>query len=138
MRFYFEPPGKDLIKPAWGHGRYLDAWSIVHTLTGLLLGTIGAGLGLPLWQCLLATLVVAVLYEGVEMAVGIIENLANAVTDVLLAILGAAVAWLVLIGRDVATLVWVFVPLALINAALVAIGWHRHLRRLLRDRKDPA
>jgi hypothetical protein len=104
----------------------------------VLLGTIGAGLGLSLWQCLLATLVAAVLYEGFEMALGVIENLANVLTDIGLAILGASLAYLVLLGRDLGTLLWVFLAVALVNLGLVAVGWRRHLRKLLRDRQESA
>ena len=52
----------------WGHGRYLDPWTILHLLTGSLLGIVALWFALPLWEMIIAITVVTVLYEVLEMA----------------------------------------------------------------------
>lgn len=134
LRFYFERPGPHAIKLAWGHGRYLDAWSIVHTLTGVLLGLGLSAVGLLLWQAILVVLVAALLYEGLEMALGVIENIANVVVDVVLALLGTCVVFWLCGEWNRTAITVAFGAVAALDLVLVALGWRHHLRSLFRER----
>ena len=136
MRFYFEPPGQQRVKLAWGHGRYLDPWSIVHTLSGLMTGIALTGFKLPLWLGILTILVVALLYEVLEMALGIIENVENVIADIILAILGVRAAYWLVGGWDVKVLALAFSIIATLNLGLVYLGWRNHLRGLFQGRSN--
>ncbi len=136
VRFYFERPSREAIKLAWGHGRYFDAWSVVHVVTGLLTGIALIGLGVPQWLGLPAIIVVAVLYEGLEMALGIIENVGNVVVDVILAALGTGAAYWWFGGWDVTALALAFGVVAALDVTLVFLGWRHHLRALFQARAN--
>jgi hypothetical protein len=134
VRFYFERPGREAVKLAWGHGRYLDAWSFVHLISGLLSGIAVTAFGLPLWLGLLIILVAALLYEGLEMALGIIENIGNVIADIVLAVLGTAVAYWLFGSWDFRALAIAFAIFAALNLTLVSLGWRHHLRGLFREK----
>jgi hypothetical protein len=71
----------------WEHGDYVDMWSLVHLLVGILATGILLNLFSAIWA--FAALVFgAVAWELFEAALGIGEHMANYVTDIALAIVG--------------------------------------------------
>jgi NADH:ubiquinone oxidoreductase subunit 6 (subunit J) len=69
-------------------GEYVDWWSIVHVLSGILLGLLSVSL--------LKTVVVLVLWEVVEGLAGVKEPRTNRIADVLIGLLGWFLATLVI------------------------------------------
>ena len=63
MRLHFERQAKQAIRLTWGHGRYLDPWTILHFLTGFLFGIVGLLFIFPLWKALLVITILTTLYE---------------------------------------------------------------------------
>ena len=136
MRLHFEPPGRDRIKFAFGHGRFLDAWSVVHLLSGLLMGIVLVAFAVPLVSAFLVVVALATLYEAFEMVTGIIENLANVIVDVVLATIGLLAAYWLLAGRAPLELALAFAAIGAIDLVLVYLGWRHHLRYLVRQRNS--
>ena len=68
-------------------GEYVDWWSIVHVLSGVLLGLLSVSL--------LVTAVVLVLWEVVEALAGVKEPRTNRIADVLIGLLGWFLAKLI-------------------------------------------
>ena len=69
-------------------GEYVDWWSIVHVLSGVLLGLLSVSL--------LMTVVVLVLWEVVEGLAGVREPRTNRIADVLIGLLGWFLATLII------------------------------------------
>ncbi len=69
-------------------GEYVDWWSIVHVLSGVLLGLLSVSL--------LKTAVVLVLWEVVEGLAGVKEPRTNRIADVLIGLLGWFLAKLII------------------------------------------
>ncbi len=69
-------------------GEYVDWWSIVHVLSGVLLGLLSVSL--------LKTVVVLVLWEVVEGLAGVKEPRTNRIADVLIGLLGWFLAKLII------------------------------------------
>lgn len=69
-------------------GEYVDWWSIVHVLSGILLGLLSVSL--------LKTVVVLVLWEVVEGLAGVKEPRTNRIADVLIGLLGWFLAKLII------------------------------------------
>ncbi len=69
-------------------GEYVDWWSIVHVLSGILLGILNVSL--------LKTVVVLVLWEVVEGLAGVKEPRTNRIADVFIGLLGWFLAKLII------------------------------------------
>ena len=66
----------------WKHGKYLDMWSLVHLLSGFLLGGLFYWLGANLVLTLVFSIGIMILWEFFEFATGIIEPSPNVIFDV--------------------------------------------------------
>ena len=77
----------------WQEGKYLDIWSIVHILTGVLIGGFIIILGVNFWIGLGLTTFLLILYEVGEVVGGVKETFANIVVDVIIGIFGYLFAW---------------------------------------------
>lgn len=130
MAFRFERRASRAILFTFGHGRYLDAWSLLHVATGAVLGFTGLLLGLSWWTGLSLILVGLFLYEVFEAYMGIAEDVENALADVLCGALGAGGVYLYEnIVRPVAFPLW---AISLATALLILfLGWRSYLRRRL-------
>jgi hypothetical protein len=71
----------------WSHGKYVDMWSLIHFLSGIMISGI-AFLFLQPFSSFVFVFVVAVLWEVFEAMVGIGEDIANYVTDIVIAVVG--------------------------------------------------
>lgn len=114
----------------WSHGRYLDYWSVVHFLTGAILG-IGA---IIFFNNHLLTFVVIIillsLYEGVEILARVAEGFENMFLDVVIGSIGAALAifWLpeIVSRKDI---LGILILVILVNLVCVSQGWKNFLQR---------
>lgn len=105
---------------SWGEGRYFDYWAIAHLVGGVPFGLLALCLGLGRWSYLPAA-AIFVAWEFFEAATHTPEHLANRAIDVLLALLGFAVAYELLGDRDVR---WSAVAAAFaVSMALNLAGW---------------
>ncbi|TSC69499.1 MAG: hypothetical protein G01um101456_180 [Parcubacteria group bacterium Gr01-1014_56] len=128
MKLRFERQAQQAIKLTWGHGRYLDPWSIVHLLTGLLLGIVGLWLGLSLWSTVIITVALTSLYEGFEMLLGIVEDWQNSLLDVLIAAIGVWAAYTLLNTAEFSTQFITFMAVGILALTLLYAGWRYYLR----------
>ena len=130
----------------WREGKWVDLWSVVHSLSGV---SIGFGMYLLHWGALATTLLVLVsliAYEMWEMIVEIEEAPTNRFTDVVFGMLGFLFiffSFAPLLSTSAFILMFGFALTA--NVVLSIAGWHasqkaaalkKKLRvRLARERK---
>ncbi|MES2135126.1 MAG: hypothetical protein V4449_02740 [Patescibacteria group bacterium] len=131
MDSHFERTASKLIHFGWEHGRYADFWSLVHLLSGLTFGAFALFLQVPTLYALIAIIGGAIVYEILELGAGVVEDAENAITDVILAGVGASIA---LYGFDALSLNDQISGLILVfaltgNILLVHQGWHAYLKR---------
>lgn len=127
----FEKRGEKIIEPSWNHGIYFDAWSFVHILTGSILAVLFIILNIPLVTGLIVSLVLMVLYEGVEILMDIAEDLENVITDVVVGLLGFFFTYKIFVNQTPSNL-WIFLVLFLvINAVLFYRGYEKYLKKRL-------
>jgi hypothetical protein len=116
----------------WQEGEYVDRWSFVHLLVGIIWGFIDLLLDLPFLLSLALLIVVAVLWEYFELKVGIAEKKKNSAIDVLAAILGFVGIYFIAIifeferSLDVTLLIAAFAALLIASSAF---GWRAYFRR---------
>ncbi len=67
----------------WKHGKYLDTWSLVHFLSGVLIADGLYGMGYSFLASLLISVVAITIWEIYEWVTGIIEPGANVLVDLL-------------------------------------------------------
>jgi uncharacterized protein YacL len=108
----------------WREGAWLDLWSVVHVLSGLLLGFFFYYLDIhAIFGVLLAVLVLTV-YELFEMFVEIYEAPTNRFMDVVVGIVGYLLAFFLispLLAKEY--LVLTFVCMFIVNSVMSIIGW---------------
>jgi hypothetical protein len=113
----------------WREGVWLDLWSVVHVLTGVLLG-LGwyivnvrmAQIGAP--TAAMITFVLLVVYEYFEFAVDIQEAITNRYADVIVGMAGYFLAFEVLAPSLSETyIVLTFVVVCLLTVTVSTVGW---------------
>lgn len=72
----------------WKHGKYVDAWSAVHCLSGFLLGGAFYWLGTSFFWSFVFSMLILLLWEGFEAATKIIEPSINVGVDILIGLFG--------------------------------------------------
>ena len=77
----------------WQDGRYLDVWSVVHTISGFLVGGFLIILGVSFWSGLGIATILFIIWEVYEVLIGNIETLSNRIVDVIIAVIGYLIAW---------------------------------------------
>ena len=83
----------------WKHGKYLDLWSLVHFLSGFVLGGLFYWLGFDLMWAFIYSTLLLILWEVFEFFIKIIEPSVNVTLDILVGIIGFfAAAWLYFIA----------------------------------------
>ncbi|MEN9390378.1 MAG: hypothetical protein RLZZ283_478 [Candidatus Parcubacteria bacterium] len=89
----FERPVRRWINFGFGHGRLIDAWTILHVATGVLLGFGLLALHLSLPTGLQVAIVIFVLYEWIESLAKIGEDVENAIFDIIAGLAGVSIAY---------------------------------------------
>lgn len=72
----------------WKHGKFIDLWSLVHFLSGYLLGDLFYLLGSSFVWSLVFSLMIIVIWELFELAAKIIEPSLNVIFDILIGLAG--------------------------------------------------
>ncbi|MGV8162045.1 MAG: hypothetical protein ACP5N2_01785 [Candidatus Nanoarchaeia archaeon] len=72
----------------WKEGKYLDLWSVNHTLAGCVLGSIFIFINLQIWVSLIISVILMIGWEIFEIYYGIKEGLANKILDVVTGLVG--------------------------------------------------
>ena len=76
----------------WKHGTYIDTWSLVHLLSGFVLGSLFYYLGFNLSWAFTDSLIVLMIWEVVEALIRVIERPLNVVSDIVIGILGFSIS----------------------------------------------
>ena len=79
----------------WREGKYLDFWSIIHIVDGMLMTSIGIFLGFSFLTIFLISLAILLLWEFVEPP----EHLYNKLLDMITSIAGLLISYF-LIGNN--------------------------------------
>lgn len=75
-----------MARDLWKKGRAFDLWSIPHFLFGILMAFASSLADISFGIALILTLVIAILWELLEMGIGIRETVLNSLLDVFLPI----------------------------------------------------
>jgi len=109
-----------MARDIWKHGKYLDLWSLVHFLSGVLLASFFYHLNLDLFWSATFSLIALLGWEFFESVLGIIETTSNVVVDIIIGFVGFLLFAHLLIGHKetrfilpVFPAIWVFNALAL-------------------------
>ena len=131
MRRIFEPKAPHLIELGWHHGRFLDFWSIMHILSGALLGMVAQKIGLSLTETLLIVAGIATLYEVLEIVLQISEDIENVLSDIVLTTTGGVLAWyfVSMTHLNLATVVWTSIGILVLDAILFSLGWRYYFEK---------
>jgi hypothetical protein len=134
----FEKPARRAIEPSFKHGRYLDAWSILHLTTGLTIGIFMVIFGLDFSLALTVSMLLMFGYELLEAVLNIVECVKNAITDILVGALGVTLIYSYDFYADLTSSeAWATVGgLILIDCIVLFLGWNSFLRKRL-GKKDP-
>lgn len=130
MRRIFERTARQPFHFGWKHGRYGDFWSLVHFLTGALLGLASSFMQIPFWTCVVVVAVIATLYEGLEVLSRVAEDVENVVMDIILVTCGAAGAYAIVSYYHVSYEMQAILICICLVAALMLIqyGWKNYLK----------
>lgn len=109
------------------HQKYVDLWTVPHTVFGATVVFLFAYLGWDIVLGLAITVILAILWEIAEVVTGVAteEILSNKVTDVVVAALGYVIAWFAMInyGWNQGELLNILLLTTIILVATSAIGW---------------
>lgn len=109
---------------AWREGTWLDLWSVVHLLTGVLVGLGFNFLGLPTLYAFIIAVLALVMYEMWEALAKIHETPQNRIMDVVVGMISFAPSFLYLApSLTRSELVLVFIGVLFINSTLSTLGW---------------
>lgn len=138
--FRFERPAPRLILSGFGHGRYVDAWTIVHIMSGIVLGALGLLIGLSDSTLLFSTLVLLFLYELTESLTGIVEDVENALADIFFGFAGAAfVIWMnTYVQLSDSYMFQIGIIALLVALSGLYVGWRTHLVHLAAQKYNHA
>lgn len=112
-------------KDMWREGTYLDLWSVVHMLGGLIAGFITAFFSAPFLLALFIFVLLAILWEMFEVMKLIWETSRNRVTDVALGALVFPVGFYIFtdIFVEAKTQMTLLSVIVLIFGILNYLGW---------------
>lgn len=120
---------KTILNTGWSHGKYVDYWSFVHVLSGVILGIVATLFSDNHLLSFIIIFVLLVVYEGAEMLVKVSEGTANIVLDIIIGAVGSAFSIFILpqILSKQNTL-GVLSLCILTNLFLVSLGWKNFLK----------
>ena len=110
---------KGLASPKlWEEGKYLDFWSVIHFLSGVLLGILFGMLNITFLPALLLIIMLGIIFEVIEYFILGIETFPNKVVDVIISTIGFLIAFLLLPKS-----LLLFLILLVVWIILNIIGW---------------
>lgn len=116
----------------WDDNRYVDLWSFVHFLFGVLFVFLADFFEITLFMALAILTVLTVIWEMVEfVSEKTRELLSNRVTDVIFADIGFLFMYFLLLLNNVPKGVYIalFLLLSLIFISLNINGWNKYMER---------
>lgn len=116
-------------------GRYFDLWLIPHALTGVIGAFSNVFFGLSTFVIFVVGAALMIVWEVIEVVMGIRETWENRVVDVVVGLVGVALAlavapWLSQGGQVVA-----FAVSLVVGAVAGVIGWRASVRKRRAKRK---
>ncbi len=107
----------------WREGRWLDLWSVVHLLSGILVGFGLFFLHLGVFSSVVIALLLLILYEMWEAMVGIAEEPTNRFMDVVVGMTGFLPAFFLALLLSHTLLILSFGLVLTVNAVMSVFGW---------------
>jgi hypothetical protein len=103
------------IEEYWKEGKYFDLWSVNHVLTGVMLGGVLFGFGVPFAITLWISLALFIAWEIFEITSDVKEHILNLLMDVVFDLVGLFFsAWVYLtLKKSFSPLVWILLALTL-------------------------
>lgn len=113
----------------WKHGKYADAWSVVHFLAGFLLSASFYWLGASFVSTLAFSILLMAVWEIFEWATGIIEPSPNVGFDIFIGLAGFILAALLYFWQGLTLNPSVFFTLLALTLLLALWGFVDFLKR---------
>ncbi|MBX2866672.1 hypothetical protein KTR10_01800 [Candidatus Kaiserbacteria bacterium] len=114
---------------SWEEGHLLDFWTVVHFLSGAVIGFFGEISLLSFKQVLIIGSILLVLWEVFEHVRGIRETIMNRIIDVIIAVIGMLLFFMIsFVYRDLT--VTLGVGLTVLTIFLSYRGWRAYLIRV--------
>lgn len=115
---------------SWNDGGFIDLWSIVHILSGGVMGSLAihAWNKTPFKKLLWIAIFLIVLWEYAEYVVGILESFGNIFTDIVLGIAGFILGYELPKKLKVDPYI-ILIPTFIVTIVLAYIGWINYLSR---------
>jgi hypothetical protein len=126
------------ISQSWNEGKYLDFWSIVHFLSGALMGLVGFLTPFSFIDTFIIAVTLMVMYELWEVYISIGEHIANCVTDVFIGALGFMLSYYVaVLYLSAMEALSVASTLVLFLAIFATVGWRAYIaKRFIRNSRS--
>lgn len=112
----------------WKHGKYVDLWSLVHLLSGFLLGGLFYRFEYSLLQALIFSTLLLFAWEAFEWLTKIIEPSVNVLADILIGLAGFCSGAYLYYMFQIPFAV-TFYPIVAVTAGLSAWGFLDFLKR---------
>ena len=117
---------------SWEGGRYFDLWMVVHTLSGVFIGFLLAFLVFPIYTAYALALIALIFWELFEKYIlNIYESKDNRVIDVVVGMMGFAVAFQWSLNLDYSSVTSLLTFSSIVLICLTLIGWLDFRRRRL-------
>jgi hypothetical protein len=114
---------------SWSHGKYLDYWSLIHLLTGLILGIGALFVSEERFLSLVLIFILLIIYEILETKTQVSENIENIALDIIVGSTGGAVALFLLpLTMSTNNILGILALAVILDMIFVSRGWKNYLR----------
>jgi len=128
--------GKLVRTDVWREGKWLDLWSVVHVLSGLLVGFFSYFVGIDALLGIVLAIVVFTVYELFEVYVEIEEAPTNRFMDVVIGMVGYIPAFFLIAPLlTEKNLILTFLVLLTFNGALSVAGWRASQKAYILEKR---
>lgn len=125
---------KDIFHTSWSHGEYLDYWSFVHLLSGIILGIFATIVSTQYFLSFVFIVILLIFYEWLEILVKVSEGFKNILLDIVVGGLGSALAiFLLPLIFSPKNILGVLSLSIILNLMLVYSGWNNFLHRKAKE-----
>src|SRR3989344_5453663 len=114
------------IQFSWKEGMYLDLWSVVHFITGLIFAAVFSAISDSFWLGFVILAFFTILYEFAEYAFKVREHIQNADCDVVFALCAFAIYFSQFSGWDNAWHWKAFALTVFVNLILTLLGYRAY------------
>lgn len=129
--FRFEWPAEKAVLWGYGHGRYADAWSILHIFSGITGGIICLLLELSFVVGVTLSIIIFFAYELWEAYVEVVEDVENSLSDVVFGMIGVFIVYgfYQLVEVSSYSLMAALMLVLIVDLTLLHIGWKKYLAK---------